>query len=123
MASVGNQGRSRTAARSSFAVAIALCTASLLTSCNPATVGTTAPADIDVLDKVRSLDILPRQTQPVGAAQSNAGERGRAAVFEGTEITEIPDARAERAVAGNGYDLNFETRRWQPSRKLCSATF
>src|SRR5947209_9601796 len=108
MASVGNQGRSRTAARSSFAVAIALCTASLLTSCNPATVGTTAPADIDVLDKVRSLDILPRQTQPVGAAQSNAGERGRAAVFEGTEITEIPDARAERAVAGNGYDLNFE---------------
>src|SRR5437660_11278265 len=108
MASVGNQGRSRTAARSSFAVAIALCTASLLTSCNPATVGTTAPADIDVLDKVRSLDILPRQTQPVGAVQSNAGERGRAAVFEGTEITEIPDARVERAVAGNGYDLNFE---------------
>src|SRR5207302_5552954 len=40
--------------------------------------------------------------------QSNAGERGRAAVFEGTEITEIPDARVERAASVNGYDLNFE---------------
>src|SRR5260370_495552 len=108
MASVGNQGRSRTAARNAFAIAMALCTANLLMSCNSATVGTTAPADIDVLDKVRSLDILPRQTQPVGAVQSNTGERGRAAVFEGTEITEIPDARVERAATGNGYDLNFE---------------
>ena len=81
----------------------------LLVSCNSVTVGTTtAPADIDVLDKVRSLDILPRQAQPVSNLQPNAGERGRAAVFEGTEISEVADARVDRAATGNGYDLNFE---------------
>jgi general secretion pathway protein D len=108
MVRVSDQGRSRTAARSICAIAIALCIVNLLTSCNSATVGTTAPADIDVLDKVRSLDILPREAQMVSATQTNVGERGRAAVFEGTEITEIPEARVQRAATGNGYDLNFE---------------
>ena len=71
MMRVGNQVRSRTAVRSAFAIAMALCVVNLLTSCNPATLGTTtAPADIDVLDKVRSLDILPRQAQPVSAPTS-----------------------------------------------------
>jgi general secretion pathway protein D len=108
MVRVSDQGRSRTAVRSACAIAIALCVVNLLTSCNSATVGTTAPADIDVLDKVRSLDILPWDAQMVSATQTNVGERGRAAVFEGTEITEIPEARVERATTGNGYDLNFE---------------
>jgi general secretion pathway protein D len=108
MMRVGNQVRSRTAARSAFAIAMALCAVNLLTSCNSATTGTVAPADLDVLDKVRSLDIMPRQTETVGAVQPNIGERGRAAVFEGTEITEIPDARIERAASRSGYDLNFE---------------
>jgi len=109
MVRIGNQVRSRTAVRSAFAIAMALSAANLLTSCNTATLGTTtAPADIDVLDKVRSLDILPRQAQSVNAASSNAGERGRAAEFQGTEITEIPEARVERTATGNGYDLNFE---------------
>jgi general secretion pathway protein D len=108
MVRVSDQGRSRTAARNALAIAMAFGAATLLASCNSATVGTTAPADIDVLDKVRSLDILPRQAQPVSAVQPNAGERGRAAVFEGTEISEVPDARVDRAASGTGYDLNFE---------------
>src|SRR6266481_3287966 len=109
MMRVGNQVRSRTAVRSAIVIAMALCAVNLLTSCNSATLGTTtAPADIDVLDKVRSLDILPRQAQTVNTAPSNAGERGRSAEFQGTEITKIPDARVERAASGNGYDLNFE---------------
>jgi general secretion pathway protein D len=108
MVRVSDQGRSRTAARNALAIAMAFGAATLLASCNSATVGTTAPADIDVLDKVRSLDILPRQAQSVSAVQPNAGERGRAAVFEGTEISEVPDARVDRAASGTGYDLNFE---------------
>ena len=44
----------------------------------------------------------------MGATQPRAGERSRAAVFEGTNISQIPEARAERAATGNGYDLNFE---------------
>jgi general secretion pathway protein D len=109
MMRIGNQVRSRTAVRRAFAITMALCAVNLLTSCNTTTVGTTtAPADIDVLDKVRSLDILPRQAETAGSVQPNAGERSRAAVFEGTEITEVADARVDRAATGNGYDLNFE---------------
>lgn len=41
----------------------------LFASCSIVTNGTstTAPADLDVLDKVRSLDILPRGEQPITA--------------------------------------------------------
>jgi general secretion pathway protein D len=114
MARVGNQGRSRTAARSLGMIAVVLCAAALLTSCNITTVGTTAspdinaPTDVDVLDKVRSLDIMPRQPQGANSAQSNTGERSRAAVFEGTEISDVGDTRVQPAASGNGYDLNFE---------------
>jgi general secretion pathway protein D len=114
MARVGNQGRSRTAAPSLGVIAVVLCAAALLTSCNITTVGTTAspdinaPADVDVLDKVRSLDIMPRQPQGANSAQSNTGERSRAAVFEGTEISDVGDTRVQPAASGNGYDLNFE---------------
>ena len=108
MECVCNQGRSRRAARIICAIAVALCAAPLLTSCGPATFGSTAPADIDVLDKVRSLDILPRQAQNVSVPRPSGGGRARAAMFEGTEISEIPDTRVERAATGNGYDLNFE---------------
>jgi general secretion pathway protein D len=114
MARVGNQGRSRTAARSLGVIAVVLCAAALLTSCNITTVGTTAspdinaPADVDVLDKVRSLDIMPRQPQGANSAQSNTGARSRAAVFEGTEISDVGDTRVQPAASGNGYDLNFE---------------
>jgi general secretion pathway protein D len=113
MARVGNQSRSRTAARRLGVVAVVLCAAGLLTSCN--TVGTTAstginaPADVDVLDKVRSLDISPRQAQGAIPVQTNTGEgSSRAAVYEGTEISDVADARVQPAASGNGYDLNFE---------------
>ncbi|HTO64577.1 MAG TPA: type II secretion system secretin GspD [Bradyrhizobium sp.] len=108
MVRLGIQRRLRTTARSLSAIAITLCTISLLASCNSATVGTTAPADIDVLDKVRSLDIMPRQSQAAGAPETLGGDRGRAAVYEGTVISDVPDARVQRTSSGNGYDLNFE---------------
>jgi general secretion pathway protein D len=108
MVRVGSQRRLRTTACSLCAIAMMLCTIGLLASCNSATVGTTAPADIDVLDKVRSLDIMPRQAEVTGATQTMAGERGRAAVYEGTVIPDVPDARVQRTSSGSGYDLNFE---------------
>jgi general secretion pathway protein D len=108
MVRVGNQGRSRTAARSVLVILVALGALNLLTSCNSATLGTTAPADIDVLDKVRSLDILPRQAQMVSGTQTNSGERARATVFEGTEISDVAEVRTQPVASGSGYDLNFE---------------
>jgi general secretion pathway protein D len=108
MVRIGNRGRSWTIARSVFAGFAAICAVSVLGSCNSATVGTGAPADIDVLDKVRSIDILPRQAQMASATQANVGERSRAAVFEGTVVSDVPDARVQQSSSGSGYDLNFE---------------
>ncbi|MEZ2142859.1 type II secretion system secretin GspD [Bradyrhizobium sp. DN5] len=109
MVRIGNQGRSRMIARSSCVAALILCAAAVLSSCNFVSVGAPPPAEVDVLDKVRSLDILPRQTQNVNAVQTNAGERSRAAVYEGTIISDVAEVRAQRPATGNGYDLNFET--------------
>ncbi len=104
---VGNPNRSPTVGRSVFA-AVLLLTASLLTSCNSALIATSNSNEIDVLDKVRSLDILPRQPQQVVASRSNAGQRARGAVYEGTEITDVAEARPQPIASGNGFDLNFE---------------
>lgn len=109
MVRIGNQGRSRMIARSICVAALILCAAAVLSSCNFVSVGAPPPAEGDVLDKVRSLDILPRQTQNVNAVQTNAGERSRAAVYEGTIISDVAEVRAQRPATGNGYDLNFET--------------
>ena len=104
---VGSPSRYPTAVRR-FCAAIMLFSASLLTSCNSATLGNGDTADIDVLDKVRSLDILPRQSQQMNASQPNGGPRGRATVYDGTEVTDIPEIRPQPIASGNGFDLNFE---------------
>jgi general secretion pathway protein D len=83
----------------------------LLSSCNVATVGgtTTAPSDVDVLDKVRSLDILPRGDQPVSSLDGGgATTRASARTYQGTEIPDVAEARAQPSANGRGYDLNFE---------------
>lgn len=109
MVRIGKQSRSRMIARSICVAALIVCAAAVLSSCNFVSVGAPPPAEVDVLDKVRSLDILPRQTQNVNAVQTNAGERSRAAVYEGTIISDVAEVRAQRPATGNGYDLNFET--------------
>src|ERR1700730_3987982 len=103
---VGNPSRYPTVR--GICVVMTLFSSVLLTSCNSATIGTNDSGDIDVLDKVRSLDILPRQPQQVNASQPNGGQRSRAAVYEGTEVTDIAEARPEPTASGNGFDLNFE---------------
>src|SRR4030081_328650 len=106
MKHAGNPSRSPTVV-GSVCVVITLLSALLLTSCNSATIGTSDSTDIDVLDKVRSLDILPRQPQQVNAIQP-AGQRSRPAVYDGTEVTDIPDTRPQPTASGNGFELNFE---------------
>src|SRR5882757_45736 len=108
MVRVGNLGRSPTVGRS-IGAAFLLLSIGLLTSCNSATMSSGDSADIDVLDKVRSLDILPRQGQPVNAADANVGQRSRPVMYEGTEVSDVAEARpAQSPVAGNRYELNFE---------------
>ncbi|WP_198964703.1 type II secretion system secretin GspD [Bradyrhizobium sp. C9] len=112
MQRVGTVGRCPTI-RGGLAAIFALTSLGLLASCNSATVGESVDASqVDVTDKVRSLDLLPRQPQPVsGLAAAGSGQGGsvRAAMYEGSEVTGVADARPQPASSGNGFDLNFES--------------
>jgi general secretion pathway protein D len=113
MVRVGILGRYRTIGRR-FCAAFMLSSLGLLASCNSATLGTTPTADnsqLDVMDKVRSLDLLPRQSQPVnpvGVPSSPGGGSSRAAMYEGGEVTTVSDERPQSSSSGSGFDLNFE---------------
>jgi len=83
-----------------------------LTSCSSALVGSNnnnAPPDIDVFDKVRALDILPRYPTQAGTSTTSSGPRAQPVVFQGAEVTDIAEVRPPPASSGNGYDLNFES--------------
>jgi general secretion pathway protein D len=112
MVRVGMLGRYRMIGRSVCAAFI-LSSMGLLASCNSATTGTTSTKDgsqLDVLDSVRSIDLLPRQPQPVDAVTKLSGQGGssRPVMFEGTEVTAVSDDRPQPSSHGSGFDLNFE---------------
>jgi general secretion pathway protein D len=84
----------------------------LLISCNSATVGSSNDgSQLDIMDKVRSLDLLPRQAQPVNAGTTASGQSrsgGRPMMYEGSEVTAVSDERPQPTSSGSGFDLNFE---------------
>jgi general secretion pathway protein D len=86
----------------------------LLASCNSATLGQSSSADgaqLDVMDKVKSLDLLPRQSQtvtPVGGSSGSGTGSSRSAMYEGADVTTVSDERPQPTSSGSGFDLNFE---------------
>jgi general secretion pathway protein D len=92
----------------SICIALMLASAGLLASCNPVTVNPGNGSEIDVIDKVRSLDTLPRYPQQASVAEANAGQRARPVMFEGTEVSDVSEARPQPVAVGNGFELNFE---------------
>src|SRR5260370_24957838 len=108
MVRVANQGWTPPVGRS-ISIAFMLLSAGLLASCNAVTVSSGSGADIDVLDKVRSLDTLPRYPQQANPAEANAGQRSRPVMFEGTEVSHVADARPPPGATGNGFALDFPT--------------
>jgi general secretion pathway protein D len=111
MVRVGKLGRYPTIGRG-ICAALILLSMSLLVSCNSATIGISNDgSQLDIMDKVRSLDLLPHQAQPVNGGTATSGQnRGssRPAMYEGTEVTAVSDERPQPASSGNGFDLNFE---------------
>jgi general secretion pathway protein D len=111
MVRVGRLGRYRAIGRNVFGVFILL-SIGLLASCNSATIGSSNDgAQLDIMDKVRSLDLLPRQPQPVSGAAGTIPGQGagsRPVMYEGTEVTAVSDERPQPTSSGNGFDLNFE---------------
>jgi general secretion pathway protein D len=114
MASVGRGGPFLLVGRG-IGAALMVTSVLLLASCNPATVSSsgTSTQDIDVMDKVRSLDILPRTPTQTGSTTTSSGPRAQPVVFQGTEITDVAAPRAQPSAGGssggNGFDLNFDS--------------
>ncbi len=114
MASVGKSGPSLSVGRG-IGAAWMVTSILLLASCNSATVNSTGTStqDIDVMDKVRSLDILPRTPTQTGSTTMSSGPRAQPVVFQGTEITDVAGPHAQPAAvgggSGNGFDLNFDS--------------
>src|ERR1700678_1771739 len=110
MASVGKRCPSLSVGRS-IGAALMVTAVLLLTSCNSATVnsGGTGPGDLDVMDKVRSLDILPRYPTQAGSTTTSSGPRAQPVVFQGAEITDIAEPRPQPAASGNGFTFHFQS--------------
>jgi general secretion pathway protein D len=106
MTGVGNRGLPPSVG-CSVCAAFILSSVVALASCNSATTSSNS-GDIDVLDKVRSLDILPRYPQQANAPATNTGQRIQPAVFRGAEVTDISEARPQPVSTGGGFELNFE---------------
>src|SRR6202142_1194949 len=107
MVGIGNRGLPPSVGRS-ICAAFILSSVVALASCNSATVNSNNGFDIDVLDKVRSLDTLPRYPQQASAPAANTGQRAQPAVFQGTEVTDISEVRPQPVATGSGFELNFE---------------
>jgi general secretion pathway protein D len=83
----------------------------LLASCNMVTVGQSVDgSNLDITDKVKSIDLSSRQPTPVGVAGATGGSNraGAAAIYEGSDVTAVSDERPQPTSSGNGFDLNFE---------------
>ena len=94
MVGVGNRGFFPSVGRN-ICIAIVLLSVVALASCSSATLGTNGDPNIDVIDKVRSLDILPRYPQQGGTSATDTRQRSQPAVFQGTEVQDIAEARPQ----------------------------
>jgi general secretion pathway protein D len=92
----------------SCAVAFALILG-LLAACNQLSLGNQEVSKgPDIMDRVRSLDLLPRSPQQTEPTDKNAGARARPQVYAGVTLTPIEGARSQPGGGGEGYELNFE---------------
>ena len=68
------------------------------------------PRAQDIADKIRSLDLLPRQTADSGATALKRGGDRQAAIYlsDGTPPPGAALVERDGAGSGSGYDLNFE---------------
>jgi general secretion pathway protein D len=80
----------------------------LVVGCSQLPLDTDETRSPNVLDKIRSIDLLPRQPRDVEANNQNTGRRAQAQVFAGEEIMPVAPARTSSGGTGEGFDLNFE---------------
>jgi len=89
---------------SAFALSACIVTADQSIEGNPKD-----PRAQDIADKMRSIDLLPRQTTETGPSGLKQQSASRPAIYLSDGSTPAGSALIEReSASGNGYDLNFE---------------
>lgn len=88
---------------SAFALTACIVTADQSIESNPKD-----PRAQDIADKIRGIDLLPRQTADAGASGLKQQSASRPAIYLSDGSTPEGAGLAERESAGGGYDLNFE---------------
>jgi len=89
---------------SAFALSACIVTADQSIEGNPKD-----PRAQDIADKMRSIDLLPRQTAETGPSGLKQQSASRPAIYLSDGSTPAGAALIEReSASGNGYDLNFE---------------
>ena len=95
------------AARAGRALALVIAIGALAAACNVLSNNSPDGARSgDVFDKVRQMDLFPRQHQPADVGRTGSGEGPRPTSYFGTGSPAA--VGAQRASSGEGYELNFE---------------
>src|SRR5215475_8332475 len=81
----------------------------LLAACAQLPDGRVVSTGPDIMDKVRSVDVLPRfPQQPPAAGRNDVGPNAKAQVYPGVTIPAVEGAEPRPAPSGEAYELNFE---------------
>jgi general secretion pathway protein D len=81
----------------------------LLAACAQLPDGRVVSTGPDIMDRVRSADLLPRfPQQGASAGQSGVGAGAKAQVYPGVTIPAVEGAEPRPTPGGEGYELNFE---------------
>jgi general secretion pathway protein D len=81
----------------------------LLAACAQLPDGRVVSTGPDVMDRVRSVDLLPRfPQQGASAGQSGVGASAKPQVYPGVTIPAVEGAEPRPTPGGEGYELNFE---------------
>src|SRR5262245_34368893 len=81
----------------------------VLTACSSWPVGEEARrGDIDVFDRVRSVDLLPRFPSQSEQPEKAAAVRGKSMIYAATETSENSGVRPQSTSTGPSYELNFD---------------
>jgi general secretion pathway protein D len=86
----------------------AMIACAMLAACS-ALPGTNGEGELDVFDKIRALDLLPRNPNQVQQDKPPPGNRTRPIIFMGDKEPPLSPNQGQSATSnGGGYDLNFE---------------
>ena len=110
MGRVSDVARGGRSLRSGFRVAFFVLNLGLIAACSQFQNNgpDVPPKGPDIMDRVRSLDLLPRFPQQSGSTGQSSGVGAKPQIYNGVTIAAVEGPPPRPAASGDGYELNFE---------------